>query len=91
MNHMKLILKVVHQNLMSERYVITMSIIMHFLLSVFSSDGAQEVQNYVRSFVHRSSVVIVRFMCYKGFKGCCKRQEQSRGAKKGPVGSIRFK
>ena len=40
----------------------------------------------------RSSVrVIVRFMCYKGFKGCCKRQEQSRGAKKGPVGSKRFK
>ena len=25
------------------------------------------------------------------FKGCCKGQEQSRGPKKGPVGSIRFK
>ena len=41
--------------------------------------------------VRPSVRVIVRFMCYTGFKGCCKRQEQSRGAKKGPVGSIRFK
>ena len=56
---------------------------------IFSSDGAQEVQTSVRSFV-RPFGVIVWFMCYKGFKGCCKGQEQSRGAKKGPVGSIRF-
>ena len=53
--------------------------------TVFSSDRAQEVQTSVRLFV-----VIVRFMFYKGFKGCCKGQAQSREAKKGPVGSIRF-
>ena len=34
--------------------------------------------------------VIVRFMCYKGFKGCCKGQEQSRGAKKGQEGPRRI-
>ena len=40
---------------------------------------------FVRPFVR----AIVQFMCYKGFKGCCKGQEQSRGAKKGPEGLIR--
>ena len=53
---------------------------------LFSSDGAQEVQNSVRPFG-----VIVRCMCYKGFKGCCKGQEQSRGVKKGQEGSRKFK
>ena len=43
------------------------------------------MQNSVRPFV-----VIVQFMCYKGFRGCCKSQEQLRWAKKDPKGS-RFK
>ena len=47
---------------------------------IFSSDGAQEVHNFVRPFV-RSSGVIVRFMCYKGSEGCCKGQEGSRRVK----------
>ena len=39
-------------------------------LYIFSSDGAQEVQNSVLSFV-RPFGVIVQFMCYKGSEGCC--------------------
>ena len=39
----------------------------------------------------RSSEVIVRFMDYKGFKVCCKGQEQSRRVKKGQEVSRRVK
>ena len=57
---------------------------------VFSSDGAQEVHNFVRSFVCLFGV-IVRFMCYKGSEGCCKGQKGSRRIMKSQEGSRRVK
>ena len=48
------------------------------------------MQNSVRPFV-RYSVVIVRFMCNKGFKGFCKGQEGSRRVKKSQEGLISVK